>query len=173
MIAEQTTAAKPKCMARIPARTAPTTEAQPLMAQAHGTSPGASADTRLKPSGNGRPIRKDNANCCNCQRSTPAVVQGGGSTAAKAGKHQEGGQHHGDRRKWVTEKQREALDKADLDENEAEAECHKESGHTPARQRCATGPATKDRKRQQNQNEAGSRRLHECAELDEVAGIHL
>ena len=28
------------------------------MAQAQGTSPGASADTRLKPSGNGRPIRK-------------------------------------------------------------------------------------------------------------------
>ena len=52
------TAVNPKWMANIMASTALNTEAQPFTPQAQGTSSGARADTRDKPSGNGIPIAK-------------------------------------------------------------------------------------------------------------------
>src|SRR5512144_1006392 len=57
MTAASTTPLKPICMANTVASTALTTEAQPLMAQAQGTSPGAVRANSDSPSGNGMPIQ--------------------------------------------------------------------------------------------------------------------
>ena len=113
--------------------------------------------------------------------SPPALLDFSGNAAAETRKDQKRGQHHGDRRQRVAEKHREAMDEADLDEHEPEAE-RQEIEPPPStgprrrprlRRLGARSPGPKGRERQQDQDEAREPRLHQGGEDDEVTGIGL
>ena len=78
------TVVNPQAIARSVAKPALTTEAQPLIPQAQGTSDGAPAATRCRPRGKGRPI----ANASGASSMSETVIFTGGAydmNAAKTG----------------------------------------------------------------------------------------